>query len=1706
MQNVASSLVSGGGALGVAKGAGVTLTGGGMRYNVAAYGGAISASASTLAVRGLTYVGNSASQTAGAVMLQDAVTVVSFSNTTFRGNTAASVVGGGAIYSQSSSPSFTECTFTANEATGGEGGAVKFDAPASPSFTRCSFTNNVAKYSGGAACFSGTGGTGVVNSTHFEANRVTQASAGGGGIAVSLEHRLHVVDSTFIRHIGTRGAALYVDGASPIVERCSFDHNVAFFGSVAIKSYASPAFRGCKFRHNRGTGGTLADPAQGAGLALDGKGTPSVDNCTFANNSMQGPGQGGGAWVGKLTIPTLYNSTFSGNAALSGGGLYVTSQKATKVRGCTFSRNTAAGAGGGLAVASKAFASTHHSRFDNNTAQDGAAIAFIEAASGSLYDIRVGSNLAAGFGAISIGAGATLTAPLKAIRCIRNQADVGGCIYWAGPTPQYSGSCEECVYEFNLALAYGSNRATDVATVASTHNASDRWLAGMPSRSFPFYGNLPIAPTIQAHLYDAFGQLVNDTANGDAVECVVSPTEPAGWIISKGQSIALSEKGALNFRKLALAGQQRRSSQLEVRCTMERCLADDTKVRYTRRTNLTIEALDCAPGMEAAYDSAKRALCKWCKATTYSLIPNSPACHPCPEGAICNGGLTYVTPDEGYWNTVKWGFNRSDLVYECPVEESCVGGKNASCGEGHCGKLCSECITDYSWSAEFGCQACAGANIWTPIIGAAMLVLAVAMAAVTVLALIKCYTAESNEELAALEEKDSLYDKNKKASLGDDSGGVATGIQMEMTSSNNGSGRGAGGMTTSGEKAATGGLAATVVAGAVVAAGSVEADAVQQDELTSAMRDQAREEAENAAGGSVEENMLMEQNEQMGEHLAMLSDSGGIGAEIAAASQEITEAMADMADRMGVALKVLVGYLQVLTSVSISCPSIPWPTAFKNYMSFASPISFDFGRIFPMACYVQTDGYQMFLFHAALPIIGGAAIVAVGLWAKMKATADEDNDSAEGAVDAIWSRVLVMFFILYPILSQQSLLIFRCRQIGDDFWLDTDLRLQCYTQEWELYAWISAASLFLYALGIPLLAFILLYCNSDNLTEGIHESEAEQAKKEEEEERDHGCIRVGPTRASVRYAILYEGYSVLFYYGELLEMVRKLGLTGLVIFVYPGQIMQSGIFLALCGLFMFLHVKFEPFENEFDNRIAMFVHIGLTTTIFCGIMMQMSMCELVRDVTGMSEFSKVFFATMLLVVNVTTMLAIMWISITTVLWRQLRIIFIVTGVIMRLVAAKIATEMTGSGGNSGEEQAAEPELFSDHTEWLRHAAAELSEYYSVPSQLCATEEGATGFTLACFARLLARWDARMKPEDMRQWLTCVRSVNHPWVASPKALELWVRYSMGGLDLEVCLGALDHLMPPELAGKLQVRLKGERAITAWLEGESLEDVHAQAVGLPGSKGESLAPSLMVQVWAQQLVKMFSYSGEGISSQVMHKVVALVSGDEAEARRMCEDPFGVWQQEQVEAWLEKKRFASASHFDFLSALLRVMAPNPKEFPIDRRILKHSSKRVDVASQAGYELVMRMDPTRAGRFAEMYGPQEKRIRRHKKEEKKSQKKEEEVKPEEAIAHVQGGWNDATFDSVFDRYDLDGSDRLTYGDKEEVGHLTVALIIKMSLPVDPASMDAAVEALVLSGRNNLMEKGDYRHWFIESFDVEREGFVYSAGGWKKKKNKKKK
>ena len=190
-----------------------------------------------------------------------------------------------------------------------------------------------------------------------------------------------------------------------------------------------------------------------------------------------------------------------------------------------------------------------------------------------------------------------------------------------------------------------------------------------------------------------------------------------------------------------------------------------------------------------------------------------------------------------------------------------------------------------------------------------------------------------------------------------------------------------------------------------------------------------------------------------------------------------------------------------------------------------------------------------------------------------------------------------------------------------------------------------------------------------------------------------------------RIGTVFAAYSVATWFWEMCEMLRKLLLVGLLLFVSPGEPAQIGCGLLITLLFLFAQLIFQPFATKPMNQLQTACQVSIAISLFVGMMSRVDQyiqqeAELAAsgfwgadtEGGGGQNVNSVVFSYIASVINVTTLL-MPGILVMKGTWSSLRSLSEIWGLLQRQmheishkVAAK-AKALFGIGQTQGKTKA-----------------------------------------------------------------------------------------------------------------------------------------------------------------------------------------------------------------------------------------------------------------------------------------------------------------------------------------------------------------------------------------------------------------------------------
>ena len=252
--------------------------------------------------------------------------------------------------------------------------------------------------------------------------------------------------------------------------------------------------------------------------------------------------------------------------------------------------------------------------------------------------------------------------------------------------------------------------------------------------------------------------------------------------------------------------------------------------------------------------------------------------------------------------------------------------------------------------------------------------------------------------------------------------------------------------------------------------------------------------------------------------------SGSIDLDISNGSTD-SSALSNLAGR----IKILLGFIQVFQSMDTTF-SVPWGADFAAFLNFPLFKLVDIDLLAVLGdlgpCAFSYGYFDRFTSHMlVLPIVGIFALLACGISLLLRKVipACSRRFDAKTARERCVTFIVFVVFLLYPGYTVKIFQMFGCREIDPGmYYLTADISVQCFADEWNMYAGFAVAAMVVYVLGIPLTTLLILRRNRKALFDVAH---------------PHNRAM------TASYGSLYTQYEASFYMWECVELVKKMLLT-----------------------------------------------------------------------------------------------------------------------------------------------------------------------------------------------------------------------------------------------------------------------------------------------------------------------------------------------------------------------------------------------------------------------------------------------------------------------------------------------------------------------------------------------------------------------------------
>ncbi|GMI05580.1 hypothetical protein TrVE_jg1079 [Triparma verrucosa] len=297
--------------------------------------------------------------------------------------------------------------------------------------------------------------------------------------------------------------------------------------------------------------------------------------------------------------------------------------------------------------------------------------------------------------------------------------------------------------------------------------------------------------------------------------------------------------------------------------------------------------------------------------------------------------------------------------------------------------------------------------------------------------------------------------------------------------------------------------------------------------------------------------------------------------------------------------KIMMTFYQVVSSYE-SVLHLRYPAVFENYTRMiGSIVNLDALKIMDVDCVVETNFYTKLIMVTATPIIFSFLCFS---WAFVVGIIKPEK--AKAAKDYAVEIFLGLSFLLFSNVSTTILETFNCDSFGDDptLFLQQDQSVTCDNDTYEWYANYAIAMILVFPVGITLIYSALLIKNRKKL---LDESRMED-----------------PSLSGISF--LWESYNPDCWWFEIFECVRKLCMTGLMIFIMAGSASQIVVSMLFSIASIAVYVTFKPYPCYDDDVLAICSQLSIFFTLFGGLLLRVDVAD---------DFDQDTFGMLLIVVN-----------------------------------------------------------------------------------------------------------------------------------------------------------------------------------------------------------------------------------------------------------------------------------------------------------------------------------------------------------------------------------------------------------------------------------------------------------------------------------------
>jgi hypothetical protein len=374
-------------------------------------------------------------------------------------------------------------------------------------------------------------------------------------------------------------------------------------------------------------------------------------------------------------------------------------------------------------------------------------------------------------------------------------------------------------------------------------------------------------------------------------------------------------------------------------------------------------------------------------------------------------------------------------------------------------------------------------------------------------------------------------------------------------------------------------------------------------------------------------------------------------------------------------LRIPLVVMQLLTQF-IAISGTQYPSIYANCIKWSNVVNLDTSWLLSAGCILHVNFYDKLLLITLAPVVIALIILVIHCRARYICYKKTDLVDVLAHAKAKHLSVFLTFtFLIYSAVSTVVFQTFACDYLKDtkESWLRADYSISCDTDTHAVFRKYAIFMVVLYPIGILAIYTVLLIRHRHNLnptatattataitdidvikptclrallnpimkcskgyysaatvkanaTAAAADNQQQQQQQQQQPQQEQLDTRQNDTSlAPIKF--LWSPYRQEVYWWELVECIRRLLLTGFLVFILPGTAGQSAVACVFAGLSLAVFGLVQPFADTSDSNDYWFGTWILFLSTFIALVLK-------GDTSSESAYYNKFMAVILVVFNV----------------------------------------------------------------------------------------------------------------------------------------------------------------------------------------------------------------------------------------------------------------------------------------------------------------------------------------------------------------------------------------------------------------------------------------------------------------------------------------